>query len=206
MSETRPIRNPETRENMRAAPACCAATTSTPTASSPPASCAVVTFDGLGEHAFADDREAGEGRPPPRRRALLRARRSSSCGDNFGCGSSREHAPQSLRRFGYEAFIGGSFAEIFAGNCTALGLPCVTLGEEDLAKLMDAVELDPTQTVTIDLRERTVESRAGKMTAGVPDGVRQQMLEGSWDATRVLLEAGDAIEKTAAALPYVELP
>jgi 3-isopropylmalate/(R)-2-methylmalate dehydratase small subunit len=108
-------------------------------------------------------------------------------------------------RFGFKGFIGGSFAEIFFGNCTALGLPCVTLEEADLAKLMDTVELDPTQTLTIDLQGRKVHSRAGSLAAGIPDGTRQQLLEGSWDATRVLLEAGGSIEETAQRLPYIEI-
>ena len=162
----------------------------------------VVTFDDMGRHAFEDARKAAKGKHP-----LDDERYSGASilivGENFGCGSSREHAPQALMRFGFNAFVGGSFAEIFAGNCTSLGLPCVTLGDDDLAKLMDAVELDPRQTLRVDLRARTVQSRAGTMQAGVPEGVRQQFLEGTWDATRVLLEAGDAIEKTAASLPYM---
>ena len=161
-----------------------------------------VTFDGIGEHAFADDRAQAKGNHPlddPRFRgaAIL------VVGRNFGCGSSREHAPQSLLRFGFRAFVGESFAEIFAGNCTALGLPCVTLAESDLAKLMDSVELDPAQEVAVDLTKRTVSSRAGTLAASLPEGARQQLLEGTWNATAVLLEAGDAIEATAARLPYV---
>jgi len=161
----------------------------------------VVTFDDMGRHAFEDARKSAKGKHP------LDDERYSNAeillvGQNFGCGSSREHAPQALMRFGFKAFIGGSFAEIFAGNCTSLGLPCVTLGEEELAKLMDAVELDPTQNLSIDIKARRLTSRAGEMSLGIPDGVRHQLLEGDWDATRVLLEAGDAIEKTAASLPY----
>jgi 3-isopropylmalate/(R)-2-methylmalate dehydratase small subunit len=163
----------------------------------------VVTFDDMGRHAFEDARKAAKGKHPLDDERFSGAR-ILVCGQNFGCGSSREHAPQALMRFGFQAFIGGSFAEIFAGNCTALGLPCVTLGEDDLAKLMDSIELDPQQTVTIDLVGRKIRSRAGEMEAAIPDGVRQQLLEGSWDATRVLLEAGDAIEQTAARLPYLE--
>jgi 3-isopropylmalate dehydratase small subunit len=82
----------------------------------------------------------------------------------------------------------------------------VTLDEADLAKLMGSVELDPSQTVSIDIKARTLMSRAGQMQVGIPDGVRHQLLEGTWDATRVLLEAGAAIEKTAAALPYMSQP
>ncbi len=161
-----------------------------------------VTFDGIGEHAFADDRAQAKGNHPlddPR----FAGASILVVGRNFGCGSSREHAPQSLLRFGFRAFIGASFAEIFAGNCTALGLPCVTLAEADLAKLMDSVELDPAQELVVDLAKRSVHSRAGAVRASLPDGARQQLLEGSWNATAVLLEAGDAIEATAARLPYL---
>jgi len=161
-----------------------------------------VSFDGLGEHAFEDDRIQAKGNHP-----LDDDRFAGSSilivGENFGCGSSREHAPQSLTRFGFDAFIGGSFAEIFSGNCTALGLPCVTLEPADLAALMDSVELDPGQDLVIDLEARTVTSRAGTMAAGIRNGTRQQLLEGSWNATSVLLEAGDAIEGTADRLPYL---
>jgi 3-isopropylmalate/(R)-2-methylmalate dehydratase small subunit len=161
-----------------------------------------VTFDGLGEYAFEDDREQAKGDHP-----LDKSRFDGAAilvvGRNFGCGSSREHAPQSLMRRGFRAFVGGSFAEIFAGNCTALGLPCVTLERDDLAKLFDAVELDPSQEVAVDLDARTVTCRAGTFAATVPDGTRLQLLEGTWNATAVLLEADDAIERTNAALPYV---
>jgi 3-isopropylmalate/(R)-2-methylmalate dehydratase small subunit len=161
-----------------------------------------VTFDGLGEHAFEDDRAQAKG-DHPLDDARFRGAAILVVGRNFGCGSSREHAPQALARRGFRAFVGGSFAEIFAGNCTALGLPCVTLGEDDLAALMDAVELDPQQQVVVDLAARTVTSRAGTRRAQIPDGVRRQLLEGSWNATAVLLDAGDAIEATANRLPYV---
>ncbi len=161
-----------------------------------------VTFDGLGEHAFEDDRTQAKGDHPLDDERYDGAR-ILVVGRNFGCGSSREHAPQALMRRGFQAFVGGSFAEIFAGNCTALGLPCVTLAEADLAALMDAVEADPSQEVTLDLVERVVRCRRGSFPAGIPDGVREQLLEGTWNATAVLLEAGDAIEAVAARLPYV---
>jgi 3-isopropylmalate/(R)-2-methylmalate dehydratase small subunit len=160
-----------------------------------------VTFEGLGEHAFEDDREQAKGD-----HAFDQDRYDGAAvlvvGRNFGCGSSREHAPQALMRRGFKAFVGGSFAEIFFGNCVALGLPCVTLGPGDLAKLFDAVELDPAQEVTVDLDALTVACRAGTFPAGLPDGARSQLREGTWNATAVLLEAGDTIERTAKALPY----
>ncbi len=161
-----------------------------------------VTFDGLGEYAFEDDRTQAKGDHPLDDDRFAGAS-ILVVGENFGCGSSREHAPQALMRFGFDAFVGASFAEIFAGNCTALGLPCVTLEPGDLAGLMDSVELDPSQEVVIDLEARTVTSRAGTMSAEIRDGTRQQLLEGTWNATTVLLEAGDAIERAGARLPYL---
>jgi 3-isopropylmalate/(R)-2-methylmalate dehydratase small subunit len=161
-----------------------------------------ITFDDMGHHAFEDARKADKGHHPLDDERFHGAS-ILIVGQNFGCGSSREHAPQALMRFGFNAFIGNSFAEIFAGNCTSLGLPWVTLSGPDLTKLMDSVELDPDQEISIDLVARTVTSRAGKLEAIIPDGVRLQLVEGTWDATRVLLDAKDEIEKTAAALPYM---
>ena len=162
-----------------------------------------ITFDGLGEHAFADDREQAKGdhpfdSPQARDASIL------IVGRNFGCGSSREHAPQALMRWGFRAFVGGSFAEIFAGNCTALGLPCAVLEPADLAALMDSVAAHPGQSVVLDVDERHVRCQAGSFAATIPDGTREQLLAGTWNATSVLLEAGDAIERTAARLPYMQ--
>ena len=162
-----------------------------------------VTFDGLGEHAFEDDRIQSKGDHPLDEERFAGAN-ILIVGANFGCGSSREHAPQALMRSGFRAFIGESFAEIFAGNCTALGLPHVTLDADDLAALMDTVTLDPEQQVTVDLEARTVTSRVGTVAAGIPSSTRHQLLEGSWNATQVLLDAGDAIEATAARIFYLD--
>ena len=188
----------------RAAPACCAATTSTPTASSRRATCAASPST---VSASTPSRTTAS-----RPRAIIRSTPSAShgarilvVGRNFGCGSSREHAPQALMRRGFHAFVGASFAEIFFGNCTALGLPCVTLAPDDLARLMDAVELDPHAAGGGRPASRArVTCRAGSFAAGMPDGARGQLLEGSWNATSVLLEAGDAIEALREGrLPYV---
>jgi len=161
-----------------------------------------VTFDGLGEHAFEDDREQAKGDHPLDDERFAGAS-ILVVGENFGCGSSREHAPQSLQRFGFQAFVGASFAEIFAGNCTALGLPCITLEPNDLEALMDSVTLDPSQQVVVDLVARNLTYKGGSLPAGVRDGTRKALLEGTWNATRVLLEAGDAIDTRAATIPYV---
>jgi 3-isopropylmalate/(R)-2-methylmalate dehydratase small subunit len=161
-----------------------------------------LTFDGLGEHAFADDRKQAKGDHP------LDVERFAGAeilivGRNFGCGSSREHAPQALARRGFRAFAGGSFAEIFAGNCTALGLPCLTLEAGDLAAAMDAVEADPGQEVVVDVAGGSFSCRAGTFAAALPNGAREQLIEGTWDAIAALLEAGDAIERRSGALPYL---
>jgi 3-isopropylmalate/(R)-2-methylmalate dehydratase small subunit len=162
----------------------------------------VVTFDGLGEHLFEDARRAAKGNHP------LDDERFEGASiliveKNFGCGSSREHAPQALLRYGFEAFVGESFAEIFAGNCTSLGLVCITLSEADAEKLRESVELDPGQEIVVDVAARTVTCRAGVLPGHMPDGTREQLLDGRWDALGMLLEAGDAIETTADRLPYV---
>ena len=161
-----------------------------------------VVFDGLGEHAFEDDRAQAKGDHPLDDSRFFGAN-VMIVGRNFGCGSSREHAPQSLMRRGFRAFVGGSFAEIFAGNCTALGLPCLVLGPEELESLMDAVESRPEQIVTVDVAAKTVTCDAGAFAAQIPDGTREQLLAGSWNATAVLFDAGDAIERAAQRLPYV---
>jgi 3-isopropylmalate/(R)-2-methylmalate dehydratase small subunit len=161
-----------------------------------------ISFDGLGENAFEDDRIQAKGDHP------LDDRRFDGASllivdHNFGSGSSREHAPQALMRRGFRAFVGGSFAEIFAGNCTSLGLPCVTLGDAERAKVMDDVNLDPTQELVLDLEARTLRSRGGSVSVEIPDGMRQTLLGGTWNATAVLLEAGKTIEHTASQLPYM---
>ena len=160
-----------------------------------------ITFEGLGEHAFEDDRKEG-GHPfdDPRFQgaSLLIAN------ENFGCGSSREHAPQALMRWGIRALVGQSFAEIFQGNCTAMGLPCVTVDEEAIRSLMDEVEADPALCAKLDLREKTLSCGATVLPIDIPDGNRVQLLEGAWDATGMLLEAADAVRAVAARLPYIK--
>jgi 3-isopropylmalate/(R)-2-methylmalate dehydratase small subunit len=161
-----------------------------------------VTFDGIGEHSFEDDRLQAKGNHPLDDERFLGAK-LLIVGRNFGCGSSREHAPQALWRFGFHGFVGESFAEIFLGNCVALGLPCVTLPHGELERLMESVDVDPRQELVLDLAKGTLSSKLGAQAVAMPDGARRQLLEGAWDATAVLAAAGDAIEATAARLPYV---
>jgi 3-isopropylmalate/(R)-2-methylmalate dehydratase small subunit len=163
----------------------------------------VVTFDGLGEHLFEDARKQADGKHAVddkrfKGASVLIAEK------NFGCGSSREHAPQALMRFGFKAFIAQSFAEIFAGNCCALGLPAVCLSKDDNKALANAVELNPELEVTVDLVAQEVRCGEAVYPASIPEGVRKQLLEGTWDATAVLLEAGGDIETKASSIPYVQ--
>jgi 3-isopropylmalate/(R)-2-methylmalate dehydratase small subunit len=166
-----------------------------------------VTFDGLGHAAFFDERFDAHGHSKghilddPRFQA--KGTRVAIVNKNFGCGSSREHAPQALLRWGIKALIGESFADIFFGNCVALGMPCATASAADVAALMQAVEEDPAQDLTIDIDALTASYRGKTYPLQLPAGVRSQFLAGTWDGTRVLLDAGDRIQQTAAHLPYV---
>lgn len=160
-----------------------------------------ITFDGLGEHAFEDDRKSNPDHPfdDPRYQgaSILIAN------DNFGCGSSREHAPQALMRWGICAIVGESFAEIFLGNCTAMGVPCLTASTADIAKIQDAVEVDPQREMTIDLKEKKLTFGDIEVDLQIAEGNRLQLIEGAWDATGMLLEGRDAVREVANELPYV---
>jgi 3-isopropylmalate/(R)-2-methylmalate dehydratase small subunit len=163
-----------------------------------------VTFEGLGRYAFHDERFDEEGKPrdhplnDPRYQggSILIVNR------NFGCGSSREHAPQSLMDFGIRAFIGESYAEIFAGNCTALGLPAVTLSHGDLVKLMALVKEKPALQIEVDLEKKTLTVERGAFRFEMPENYRQALVLGTWDSTATLLEHREAIVALEARLPY----
>ena len=165
-----------------------------------------ITFDGLGELAFRDARFSQDGKPlehpmnDPRFQA--KGPRVAIVNKNFGCGSSREHAPQAMYRWGVKALVGESFADIFFGNCVAMGIPCLIVSEADAAKLMDAVEKDPAHDMTVDVDARTVTFNGITVQAKIADGARTQLLKGTWDATRILVDALPQVKETAAKLPY----
>ena len=161
-----------------------------------------VTFEHLGAHAFEDERAQGD---HPFDQERFQGASILVANQNFGCGSSREHAPQALMRWGINAFVAESFAEIFFGNCLALGLPCLTASGADVSKLMDSIDDDPRQEVSIDLAGQTIAYKDGQVRGMIPDGPRKQFLSGTWDALGQLLEAGAAIEDAAAKLPYVSV-
>ena len=160
-----------------------------------------VTFDGLGEHAFEDDRQQDPNHPfnnPKFQGAGIMV-----AGRNFGCGSSREHAPQSLMRWGIKAIIAESFAEIFFGNCGSLGIPAVKASRADLEKLSAAIDQNSALEVKVDLETLTV--TAGGLTFSVilADSARDALVTGQWDYLGRLLSAADQVSAHAKQIPYL---
>jgi 3-isopropylmalate/(R)-2-methylmalate dehydratase small subunit len=166
-----------------------------------------VTFEGLGDHAFEDDRAQlkQQGRVHPFDDAKFRDATVLLVNKNFGCGSSREHAPQAIARWqkGIRAIVGESFAEIFFGNCVSLGLPCVVADAASVEALQKAVTADPAAAVTVDLKDKVVGVGALRVPVRIPEGVRQQFLDGRWDTTGELLANRGAIVALAKKLPYL---
>ena len=163
-----------------------------------------VTFDGLGEFAFYDVRFDKDGKPTghPLDDPRFKGASILLSGTNFGCGSSREHAPQALYRFGFRAVIAQSFAEIFFGNCTTLGIPCVLATAEDIAKLAAAVEIDPKLEVTVDDANRQVVFGIESFSVTIPSTSHDALTSGKWDPIAELLEAKDAIHERMTALGF----
>jgi 3-isopropylmalate/(R)-2-methylmalate dehydratase small subunit len=166
---------------------------------------AAVTFAGLEDGVFVDARYTPDGseKDHPFNERRFADASILVVNLNFGCGSSREHAPQALMRWGIRLLVGESFGEIFLGNCTALGIPAVTAAPDDVGALMDAIELDPSQEVAVDLEAMTASSRAGTIAITMPEGARRQLLDGSWNAVQTLLSARDEIAATAERIPYL---
>jgi 3-isopropylmalate/(R)-2-methylmalate dehydratase small subunit len=164
-----------------------------------------VTFDGLGEYLFYDVRKHADGsdKEHPLNDARFKGASILLAGVNFGCGSSREHAPQAIYRYGFRAVIAESFAEIFFGNCTTLGIPCAVATAGDLADLRAAVEADPTVTVSIDVDACRVHCGDRSFPVHIPDTAREALISGHWDAIADLIEGIPSVEATASQLPYM---
>lgn len=164
-----------------------------------------ITFDGLGDHLFEDDRAQSRERgvTHPMDQPAYQGASILIAGGNFGCGSSREHAPQSIYRWGIRAVIAQSFAEIFFGNSVMIGLPCVTASAEDIAVLMNRAETHPSESWHLDLAASVVV--AGELTIHVhmPPASRAALRSGDWDATALLLDHYDVVQQTASRLPYL---
>jgi 3-isopropylmalate/(R)-2-methylmalate dehydratase small subunit len=166
-----------------------------------------VTFDGLGEFAFYDvrfDSETGEKTNHPLNDERFKNASILIAGVNFGCGSSREHAPQSLRKYGFNAFIAESFAEIFYGNSTTLAMPCVMTTAANIAALRAAVESNPTTEITVDVEALRVRTSSGlDFPVTMPASAQDALVCGRWDPIQELLDNEAAISDRAKALHYV---
>jgi 3-isopropylmalate/(R)-2-methylmalate dehydratase small subunit len=164
-----------------------------------------VTFDGLGDYMFYDVRfaESGEKKAHPLNKPEHADASILISGNNFGCGSSREHAPQAIYRAGFRAVIAEGFAEIFFGNSTQLGMPCVTVTRANREKLAAAVSANPTIEVTIDLEAMEVTYGEEKIPCEMRAGNRQSLLSGSWDPLDDLIGASDTVTEVADRLPYM---
>jgi 3-isopropylmalate/(R)-2-methylmalate dehydratase small subunit len=162
-----------------------------------------VTFDGLGAHAFADDRAALTGQhsfdlPQYQGSSILVAN------NNFGCGSSREHAPQAISKWGIKAIIGESFAEIFFGNCIALGIPCVIVTHEISTQIQALITENPKLDICLNLVDMTVTCGDLVATIVMNEGARQMFVTGHWDATGQLVAQANVTRAKAESLPYVK--
>lgn len=150
-----------------------------------------VTFEGLGEHVFEDDRAQDPAHPFNQER--YRGATVLIVGRNFGCGSSREHAPEALHRWGIRAIVGHSFAEIFAGNCVSMGIPCLWIDEREVADLARRVQADPSLVVEVDVKAQTATAGGRSIAGTLPPSARERLLSGSWDSLGELLAAKDQI-------------
>ena len=161
-----------------------------------------VTFDGLGENAFADDRTALEGKHPFDQPQYQGAK-ILVVNRNFGCGSSREHAPQAIAKWGIQALIGESFAEIFFGNCVAIGIPCLTAEPETVKQLQGIVTDNPQAAMTVNLE--TMQVTCGDFSAPIfmGEGAKNMFVSGTWDACGQLVSHAEQVKATAAKLPYL---
>lgn len=161
-----------------------------------------VTFDGLGQQVFADDRVELIGQHP----FDLAAHQGANLlfvNRNFGCGSSREHAPQALMRWGIRALVGESFAEIFYGNCLALGIPCFSADHAQVLALQGAAKVDPDKNFSLDLEELLATNGQQQWKLELAGGARQMLLSGDWDGTSQLISHDRELLNVAGRLPYL---
>src|SRR5580698_9863188 len=142
-----------------------------------------VTFDGLGEFLFYDVRKNADGtdKPHPLNDPRFKGATILLSGANFGCGSSREHAPQAIQKYGFRAVVAEGFAEIFFGNCTTLGLPCLTAGREEIARLARAIEADPGLELTVDVGAEMIRFGGRSIPATIRSEAREALVNGRWD-------------------------
>jgi 3-isopropylmalate/(R)-2-methylmalate dehydratase small subunit len=164
-----------------------------------------VTFDGLGEHAFADDRAQTKGQHPFDQ-PQYRGANILVVNNNFGCGSSREHAPQALAKWGIQAIIGQSFAEIFFGNCVAIGVPCLMAEPQAIQELQALIKANPEANLTLDLETMSLKSDSLSglsIPVQMNEGAKQMFLKGTWDNCGQLIGNAEKVKLTATKLPYL---
>jgi 3-isopropylmalate/(R)-2-methylmalate dehydratase small subunit len=164
-----------------------------------------VTFDGLGEGLFYDVRKNADGsdKPHPLNDPRFKGARILLSGANFGCGSSREHAPQAIQKYGFRAIVAESYAEIFFGNSTTLGLPCATASREDIARVAAAIEANPALELVLDLEALELRFGSQAIKIGFRETARNAPVNGRWDPIGELLEGAAAVTGTASRLPYM---
>jgi len=160
-----------------------------------------VTFEGLERHVFEDDRAADPKHPFNDGRyhgaTILIVNR------NFGCGSSREHAPQGLARFGIKAIVGESFSEIFLGNAAVLGMPCVTAADQAIDQLQAAVEGAPATVINVNVETGVVTAGDLRIAGAIPAALRDAFVSGQWNPTAMLLDRFEDVRQVASRLPYI---
>jgi 3-isopropylmalate/(R)-2-methylmalate dehydratase small subunit len=161
-----------------------------------------VTFEGLGESVFADDRQQANGQHPfdlPQ----YQGAKILVVNANFGCGSSREHAPQAIIKWGINAIVGVSFAEIFFGNCLANGVPCVSVALDEAKRLQELIQANPQASISVDLASLQVSCGDYSAPIAIDEGARQMLRSGSWDSCGQLIQNTEQIKAKAAQLPYL---
>lgn len=165
-----------------------------------------VTFDGIEEHVFEDDKSqlSEKGSTHPFMDTRFNGAAVLIVNRNFGCGSSREHAPQGLMKWGIKGMIAESFGEIFFGNCVTLGIPCLTGSTDVVNVIQDAVQTDPSLSLTLDIGNSCALLREKSYHLTIPKGAQYQFLEGTWDARAVLMSHVEEVKQTAASLPYID--
>jgi 3-isopropylmalate/(R)-2-methylmalate dehydratase small subunit len=164
-----------------------------------------VSFEGLEHHLFEDDisHTTAQGATHPLTDPRFRGASILVVNRNFGCGSSREHAPQAIRRRGLTCVVGESYSEIFFGNAVAMGMPCLSGAAADIDRLQAIVEQDPSSEIVVDLDALQVRCGGWQMRVSLPAAARDSFLEGTWDATGLLLDRYEDVERTAKRLPYI---
>lgn len=164
-----------------------------------------VTFDGLGEFLFHDVRKNADGtdKPHPLNEARFKGATILLSGANFGCGSSREHAPQAIQKYGFRAVVAENFAEIFFGNCTTLGIPCAIASREDIARIAALVAQNPQIEVVVDVAKQEIRFAGQTVRAEVRAAAHDALVNGRWDPIGELLDGLPAVKVTATKLPYL---